>query len=218
MNNYVKLKEMELQRKINELNEQVNYLNAQNAELEEASRRMANYVPNLNSYEEVNHKVNFLKSGGSKPFLYMQTETSEEDSNYIPTSNERRIGIYYFYQFIDETQYSERESSDGDNETQKHYIQISERSNESGSLAEKKSKPGRSLIPYKSSNSSQSKTSYISKKSCKNASLNDANNFLDENRENRDSNRIYNVQVVSRTRSVKFEADGQHSAETANWG
>lgn len=206
--------------KFNELNEQVNYLNVQNAELEETSRRMANYVPNLNSYDEVNHKVNFLKSGGSKPFLYMQTETSEEDSNYMPSSNERRIGIYYHYNCIDETQYSERESSDGDNENnnQRHYIHISERSNESGSLPEKKSKPGRSLIPYKSSTSSQSKSSYISNKSYKNASLNDASNFLDENRENRNTNRIYKVQVSSRTRSWKFEADGQHSAETANWG
>jgi hypothetical protein len=214
MNNYVKLKEMELQRKINELNEQVNYLNVQNAELEEASRKMANYVPNLKSYEETIHKVNFLKNSGSKPFLYSQTEPNEEDYNYMTLSNEKRINSKPHCYNMEEIEESERESSENETSNEHNYVHISERSNESGSM-NKESKQGRSLIPHKSSSSGQSKPSNVSKKSCKNASLNDASNFLDENR---DMNRSYNVKVASKTRSVQFAADNHNSADTANWG
>ena len=58
--NFVRLKEMELQRKINELNEEINILKAQNSEFKKEKLKFANYNYRKEIRKDDKPKVNFL--------------------------------------------------------------------------------------------------------------------------------------------------------------
>lgn len=58
--NYVRLKEMELQRKINELNEEINILKAKNSELNSQKLKVANQSYRKEIRKVDKPKVNFL--------------------------------------------------------------------------------------------------------------------------------------------------------------
>ncbi|CAI2387486.1 unnamed protein product [Moneuplotes crassus] len=207
LDNFVKLKEMELQRKINELNDQVNLLKAQNEELERSTIKQLNksYKENHTKYE---HKVNFLGGGN---FIY------EEKANTIVSDSEKeneytlRNKIGKPKRVLIPSQEATNESIESTNRSGRDYVLSSGKSRHRDGA---KNYGLFDAEEYSEDNREQSETS---------ESQNYDNEILESSPQEFDINIQRNLYSLpsdyqDRSRDRKFLLANINSVETADWG